>query len=138
MRVRTAPVALAALFALIFLSNPAGACMCVELPSVSNAVAESDAVFAGTVTAVEHEAGSPWVQVSVSVEQSWKGAATGVVTFLDTAISRCAVGFEVGQQYLVYCYASSDPEASLQTSGCTRSGALSSAGADLAALGAPE
>lgn len=129
---------LAVLFLLTLLvgfSVPAWACFCEELAEVPEALDQADAVFAGTVIAIEEPEESPWLKVTIQVSTTWKGVSTPTTVVYDSPLTRCRVGFEEGESYLVYAVAGTEPGNPLQTSTCTRTRALAEATEDLEALG---
>jgi hypothetical protein len=114
------------------------ACSCIPPRPPLEAMADSDAVFAGKVVRIEEEGGAMIssadpVKVVFEVSQVWKGeedAAIALATARDSA--SCGYDFMVGEEYLVYAYSS---EAGLSTGLCTRTMQLAMADEDLSALG---
>jgi hypothetical protein len=101
----------------------------------------SEAIFSGVVVDVAESADpyAPPGPVTFDVEAAWKGVSgeTAVVLGHEPG-SSCDVGFEVGERYLVYAYLSGENgEGPLATNICSGTKPLSSAGADLLALGPP-
>jgi len=128
--------------------RPAWACSCAPPEQPPNAFAQADAVFAGTVTAINDVGlGSllvnqirDWLglglhsglygrQITLAVNDSWKGVTTTRVRLVTGYGSAdCGYTFVVRNQYLVYGYYAQD---GLGTNICTRTTDVSSAGADL-------
>lgn len=128
--------------ALLLFGNPARAfaCSCVGAPPPLDALANSDAVFAGRVVAVVDTNPGPHInsadplRATFQVKTVWKG---GAVPTLFVASARngatCGFPFEQGRDYLIYA---NSRDGVLETNICTRSTFLNQAQADLAALGA--
>lgn len=117
----------------------AQACSCVPPPPPPEALAQSDAVFAGRVTDIHIENQGPQlssadpVRVSFRVERAWKGGTAStlqVTTPRDSA--SCGFNFEQGKDYIVYA---GEQAGELTTGLCSRTALLSDASADLTALG---
>lgn len=127
-------------FATFFVSVPhAQACSCMQLPPPLEALAQSDAVFAGLVTDVRVEnqgslfgTGEP-ARITFEVQYSWKGSSISPLV-MNTPHDGAACGFrfEEGHTYLVYAR---QDQGQLTTSLCTRTNLLSNAAPDVAALG---
>jgi hypothetical protein len=112
------------------------ACSCTPPPPPKEALAQSAAVFAGKVTAVE-KAGEFEIAVTLEVSQTWKGVKARKVT-LYTANNGaiCGVGFKEGATYLVYAHQQKRGDVDvLATNLCTRTTSLEAAAADLKDLG---
>lgn len=116
------------------------ACSCIQPPAPRDALASSDAVFAGRVVGIFDGNLNPIrssadpIRATFQINTVWKGAAspTLVVTSARNGAS-CGFHFEQGREYLIYAYAQNGE---LHTDICTRSAELNNAQADLAALGA--
>lgn len=112
------------------------ACSCVAPGTPQQELAQADAVFGATVTAVE--AGPPTAlgdsrRVHFAVARVWKGALGAQTTVLTAASSAsCGYEFQPGGEYLVYARL---VEGQLQVSLCSRTQPAANAGADLAVLG---
>jgi hypothetical protein len=111
--------------------TPAYACSCVPARPPLESRDEAQAVFSGTVSAVQPDAGG--LLVTFDVDRVWKGPEDGALTLATSGSSAsCGVEFVEGEQYLVYGLAQ---DGQLTTNLCTRTAPLASAGEDLAALG---
>lgn len=127
--------------AAVFVANPrcAYACSCLPPGPPRDALASSDAVFAGRVVKLSAPLGDVVssvdpVSVTFEVSRSWKGAqAQTVVVKTASSSASCGFNFEQGREYLVYA-GTADGE--LQAGLCSRTQALATAAEDLAALGA--
>ena len=133
---RIALVLMAAAFLVV--NQPcAFACSCLPPGPPGDELARSAAVFAGKVVGLDVPAGvnsgADPVRVTFQISQVWKGTASPnlVVTTAQSSAS-CGVAFEQGQDYLVYAAGTDD---ALTASLCSRTGTLSAASEDLAALG---
>ena len=116
----------------------AHACSCGDVPSPTEALAQSAKVFSGKVVHVSGGDGtlrepallSGYVTVEFEVYTVWKGQAYATM-FIETAwwSGSCGVEFYLGQEWLVYSYdgATAHP--------CGRTKHLSLAQADIDALG---
>ncbi|WP_026370882.1 hypothetical protein [Kallotenue papyrolyticum] len=113
------------------------ACSCVAPGTPQQELAQADAVFGGTVTAIEAGGRTAFAEarrVHFAVARVWKGALTEQATVLTAASSAsCGYEFQPGGEYLVYARLA---EGQLQVSLCSRTQPTANAGADLAALGA--
>ena len=112
------------------------ACSCMVPGPPDQALAESGAVFSGTVTAVARPAnmgGSMPVRVTFSVARVWKGPeqVTMIINTPDSSAS-CGFDFVENGEYLVYAR---NVEGTLEASLCSRTTQLANAGEDIAALG---
>lgn len=112
------------------------ACSCVPPPPPEEALANSTAVFSGTVTEIIAPAdlgGPDPVQVTFAVSNGWKGADQPTMMITTTGSSAsCGFEFVKGQDYLVYA---TENEGRLQTGLCSRTAQLALAGNDIAVLG---
>ena len=127
--------------------GPAYACSCARAPPLES-LEESAAVFSGKVIDVEgvpppgpvyELTPNPVVKVTIQVSKVWKGPSDETLVIrsgLDGAF--CGIGrtFLIGEEYLVYAYASQEGS-ELWTGLCTRTTQLSNAQEDLAALDMP-
>jgi hypothetical protein len=114
----------------VFGAPKAFACSCSTNPP-DKAVENSAAVFTGTVTDIQHNAGSYSVQFSV--DEAWKGLTDLQVTIATSDNDgTCGYDFEQGAKSLVYAYGS---EGSLQTGICHRTQPVADAYEDMAYLG---
>ena len=130
-------IALAATAALLVSIDPAHACRCIPPPPPLEELAQSDAVFSGTVTAVEVDATGlvPVKIATVVVAQCWKGDVAGTIRISTPASgAACGSGFEAAVRYLIYA---EDVGGRLHTNLCTRTTLLELAQEDLDALGEP-
>jgi hypothetical protein len=130
----TLALAMAAFAASIFFHplKPAYACSCMMPGPPEQALNESQAVFSGTVKAVQGDADG--VLVTFDVDEIWKGPEGAELTlFTPGSSAACGVEFVQGEAYLVY---GMSQEGRLSTNLCSRTTQLGSAGEDLAALGA--
>jgi hypothetical protein len=111
------------------------ACTCAPPPPPRESLAQSDAVFAGTVKDLRVRRGV--VTVTFEVSRAFKGVRDRRVT-LTTAESSAACGFffEKHKSYLVYAFDANPGRAvELHTTLCTRTRLLSEARYDLDELG---
>ena len=119
--------------AIVCLPALAEACRCRQPPPPKEAAGSAAAVFSGKVTAIEFQEGRRTIEFEVALV--WKGKP-GAKLKIHTADNEaaCGYGFEVGGEYLVYCY--KDRDGSLATNLCTRTRTLAEAATeDLPALG---
>jgi hypothetical protein len=138
--------------ALFFSLQPCAvfACSCLQPGTPIAELNRSDAVFAGTVVAIDGPSGLPTlttsfpfiafqnssadpVSVTFDVSDVWKGPAyrqISLVTPRDSA--SCGYSFQIGETYLVYA---TNQGAELTTNLCSRTNSISQAQSDLAALG---
>jgi hypothetical protein len=128
------------LLAFVLSTGEARACSCVGM-TLEEQIQNSEAIFSGVVVDVA-ESADPYASpgpVTFDVEAAWKGVTGETAVFLGYEPgSSCDVGFEVGESYLVYAYLSGENgEGPLSTNICSGTKLLSSAGADLLALGPP-
>lgn len=126
--------------ALFLLASPGKvyACSCLMPSDPLTSLEESDAVFRGTVTAVN--AGddvSSNTTVVFQVEEIWKADNVVKLESIETAgdSAGCGYNFEVGNEYIVYA---SDVEGVYSTSLCSRTTLVADAAEDIAALGQGE
>ncbi len=116
----------------------AAACTCILNPPPQEALARTDAVFAGQVVDLRFVAGEhfPELRVTLRVVRVFKGDV-GEVVEVGTARDGAACGFhfEAGQGYLVYADVREGKP--LGVSLCSRTARLQDAAADLEAFGAP-
>jgi hypothetical protein len=128
------------LAAALLCATPAFACSCLQPGSPKAELENADAVFLGTVSAVEPLAGGPFPRLEVTLRllAVWKGVPEGEEVTLGTAAdgAACGYGFEMGKTYVVYAYGGDEGE-ELTTSLCTRNASKDEATEDLAALGEP-
>lgn len=114
----------------VFGAPKAFACSCSTNPP-NEAFENSAAVFTGTVTDIQHDAGS--YNVQFSVDEAWKGVSEPMVAIATSDNDgTCGYDFQQGVKYLVYAYGS---EGSLQTGICNRTQPVADAYEDLAYLG---
>ena len=129
---------LALLFAFCVSSFSAVACSCIMPGTVAEEVERADAVFTGTVIAVDTPIYGayvfPDVEVTFTVQKYWKGVLSEpLVIHTGQGGGDCGFGFEEGESYLVYAYA--DDTGDLHANICSRTAVLSDAEEDLAMLG---
>lgn len=126
----------------LFLLAPttqARACTCIVPGTPRDELAQSSAVFTGTVSSIRPallplDTGKT---VTFDVDQTWKGVTDKkmtVATAKDSA--ECGFPFTADQQYLVY--ARNEGGQRLSASLCSRTKELARAQTDLDELGAPE
>ena len=116
---------------IVYGSSEAMACKCALPPGPKKALADSDAVFLGKVTAIEDK-GAARVKVTFEVLTNLKATKVKKVSVsTGRGGGDCGYRFKLGESYLVYCYGK--PEA-LSTNICTRTRPAADAKADLAAL----
>ena len=89
-------------------AEPVSACSCTNYPDFDRAVAQSNVILLGEVTAIR-PAGPGYFEaviVSMRVVGWWKGAPPNtmidIITGQDDGI--CGVHFDIGSQYLVYAF----------------------------------
>lgn len=112
----------------------AEACSCVVPPAPKVALAQSTAVFEGTVRGIDEHQPAQQAAVRFEVSRVWKGELTSRVVVSTTDMgSMCGFAFAVGTPYLVYA---SGEGAALSTGLCTRTKASADAKDDFQALGA--
>lgn len=124
----------------LFLHTDAMACSCILIggeslkQQVTIAKKDSKAVFSARVLAITKEPENYFVSVRLLVEDVWKGKLTKEV-FLTTGSGGggCGYPFEVGENYLIYAYASNI--GSLSTGICSRTKTLSDSAQDVKVLG---
>ena len=148
-----ASLVLAVLGFVFLIPDCASACTCAMPPGsqkerAEQALADSDAVFAGEVVDFENTPNITMMEgemvtmmggntatatATLRVSEVWKGPERQTMqigTAPNDGVS-CGFPFEEGKEYLVYACGKQDPEAS----GCSETKPLSEAGADLASLG---
>lgn len=120
------------MFLLIVAMGAASACSCIAPGTPLEELEKADAVFTGTVTAIDSlDEGTN--RVTLRIVHLWKGPEPiylSVKTAADSA--GCGFNFEQGKDYLVYAQAS---EEGYRVSLCSRTALLSTAQEDLDALG---
>ncbi|QRG66838.1 hypothetical protein [Brevibacillus choshinensis] len=128
-----------------FSASPAQACSCASPPDPLTARDRSNAVFTGTVLAVNEV--TDWsefmpftkpihkqVEVILEVQSIWKGiTASQVRVITESDSASCGIDFQPGRSYLVYATFHEGSE--LYTHLCTRTAEVANAGEDLHALG---
>ncbi|HJP40138.1 MAG TPA: hypothetical protein QGF35_00315 [Dehalococcoidia bacterium] len=132
LRVLISAVIVAAAIPLALRLSPAFACSCAAPGSTAVALAQSAAVFRGTVEEIDR---SQTFNISVrfDVTESWKGVQPGRVDLLTAqGEGGCGFDFREGGEYLVFAYVANGL---LETSLCSRTVAVSDASDDLLALG---
>lgn len=115
--------------------NDAYACSCLPPPPVATAVAESTAVFLGTiVTMTPPSTPTASVVATFSVQRVWKGSttATQVQVYTPSNSAACGLSFAPGDQWLIYA---NEVDGNLSAILCSRSAPRSAAQQDLAELG---
>jgi hypothetical protein len=126
------------LIMLLLLVPGAFACSCLQPAPPLKALAESDAVFSGTVVSLSEPmlptSSADLMSVEFDVAQVWKGDISQKEE-IHTALSSasCGFNFEAGRDYIVYA---NEYGGRLQASLCSRTSLLSDAQEDLQALGA--
>lgn len=91
---------LVGLSASMWLVAEAEAAKCVPM-TLARQFERADAVVAGRVESVKPvDSGGNVIRAEVTVERSWKGALSGRLSVLTEGTG--AVGFEIGQRYLIY------------------------------------
>lgn len=142
MRALSASLATAVSIALRSALALAQPCTCPAARPPATALAESDAVFEGQVTAIRE---GPYVSgpsetvpgrwVTLLVLREWKGATAGTTRHIFTPTS-CDVPFESGIAWLVYAR-HGGANHDLRTTRCQRTRPVPAAREDLVALGIP-
>ncbi|MCM3757548.1 hypothetical protein M3197_08600 [Sporosarcina aquimarina] len=118
------------------LEREARACSCKELPSVSEAKEQSDAVFLGTITeitdvGIQREA-------TIDVREAWKGVDTKTIKiYTGFNDGDCGLPIVSGESYLFYGTDRSEgrDDGFLTSDICTRTTAEANAKEDLKELG---
>lgn len=119
------------------LERKAHACSCIELPSVSEAKEQSDAVFIGTITDIT-DVGIQR-EVTIDVREAWKGVETKTIKiYTGFNDGDCGLPIEIGESYLFYATDRSEgnDDGFLTSNICTRTTAEANAMEDLKELGA--
>lgn len=115
--------------------GPAFGCDFEEPPPPREAAEQADAMFAGTVTAVE-PVGDMDVVATFEVTRVWRGPSAATVEVRTPESSgMCGYVFEVDRDYLVYA---NERDGELETSIASRTAELKAADDDLQALGEGE
>ncbi|OCT16935.1 hypothetical protein A8709_16820 [Paenibacillus pectinilyticus] len=125
--------------------NKTYACSCMKPPDPIKAVAQSKAVFSGTVLDIKRQVldidGIIEQQIAVlfDVEQTWKGLnQTQVMVLTNLDEPACGYHFQVGQTYLVFAGSYNYNKELLGTSNCSLTKGISVAAADLNQIGQGE
>jgi len=111
----------------------ADACSCSPPKPPLEALAESDAVFHGTVLTVEPTPEGRDHAVSFAIHDLWKGDPSVVEVRTPDNSAACGIEFQVGRQYIVYASYFGGPD--LATHLCSRTAVFTLAEAD--SLGEP-
>jgi hypothetical protein len=95
------------------------ACSCAPPPPYAKAVKQSDAVFAGTVSAITPNAYGETAGATFAVTRVWKGAITESFTMTAPSphVGMCSFDFQVGRQYVVFAHGKID---AMSTTICSR------------------
>lgn len=132
----TRTVAVSALAICCVAPRDATACECVESGPPCQAVWRADAVFAGTVRAIEPttEGYDPVTQETFStvrfdVHEAFVNSRPGSIELLSSPLSTCSFDFRVGEKYVVY--ARKLKSGRLTASICSRTRLLAGAREDL-------
>ncbi|MBD7907866.1 hypothetical protein [Sporosarcina gallistercoris] len=115
----------------------ARACSCIELPSVSEAREEADAVFLGIITDIEDL--QIQREVTINVREAWKGVRTKTIKiYTGFNDGDCGLPITIGESYLFYATDGSErnDDGFLTSNICTRTTAEANAMEDLKELGA--
>jgi hypothetical protein len=109
----------------------ASACSCAIQPNPATGLAASTSVFEGRVAKIE--SGQQNNLVIFDVTQVWKGPISKTIT-VSTAANQtsCGYDFELGKQYIVYAYGSSQ---ALGVESCGKTTTIENGTQDLAFLG---
>ena len=132
-------------------ASPAYACSCAESEPPARAFSTTPAVFHATALASTSSSGysRSWItellygigigsgnygqEIPFEVISSWKGVdKTHVLIHTGFGGGDCGVGFNQGDEYLIYAYGNDD---NLETNICTRTRPISRASDDLTYLG---
>lgn len=119
------------------LERKARACSCMELPSVSEAKEQSDAVFLGMVTDIADV--NIQREVTIDVREAWKGVETKTIKiYTGFNDGDCGLPIETGESYLFYAndFSEGNDDGFLTSTICTRTTAEANAMEDLKELGA--
>lgn len=119
-----------------WMSAPADACQCHDVPTVLEAAESSDLIFVGTVlsvVSVRYESGQFVRQrVMLRVDEGLKNASMSRYALDTPAPESCGYPFEIGRQYFVYASAFRE---GFTTSLCGRTRPVAWAGDDRHAMG---
>ncbi|NOU56717.1 hypothetical protein HN020_18585 [Brevibacillus borstelensis] len=124
------------LLSFVFTPSNVYACTCAEPPTPKKALEQAEAVFAGTVTAVNSAEYGHEVQFQVNT--TWKGVSQSqVLVATGSGDGDCGIAFQAGNDYLVYAHPDTyySESGGLATNICTRTALLSDASGDLLAIG---
>lgn len=127
------------LLGLGLLAAPATSCTCTHIPTLEEAVQQSDAIFTGVVLEIEPGGEQYPGNVFIVMRSGswWKGDVVETVRLLTgEGGAVCGYPFQVGKEYLVYAGLPSSQEY-LWTSLCSRTHGTSPNDPDIAALGPP-
>jgi hypothetical protein len=128
-------LALAFLAAALLAPAAAHACSCIQPPPPAEALEQADAVFVGTVAAIDPAdgpAGFPKLAVRFDLETVFKGDLDGeAVVETPESSAACGYTFEEGETYLVYAFEVGEGEG-WSTSLCSRNAKAEKAEEDLA------
>ncbi|WP_432352372.1 hypothetical protein [Sporosarcina sp. A2] len=112
------------------------ACSCVELPPVSVAKEEADAVFLGTIRDIVDE--DTQRIVTINVREAWKGVETETIkVYTGFNSGDCGLPIEIGGSYLFYAndFSEGEEPGFLTSTICTRTTTEMNAANDLKELG---
>ena len=116
------------ILALILLTSLAYPCSCEEIPPPEGAYEMSNVVFSGQVTDIIEDWNNGFMEISIDVYNTWKGAIDNQVIIL-TGLDDCGYYFQLNEEYLIYGYYSQMNH--IWTDICTRTNLLEYASEDL-------
>ena len=116
------------ILALILLTSLAYPCSCEEIPPPEGAYEMSNVVFSGQVTDIIEDWNNGFMEISIDVYNTWKGAIDNQVIIL-TGLDDCGYYFQLNEEYLIYGYYSQMNH--IWTDICTRTNLLEYAIEDL-------
>ncbi|MGB3614686.1 MAG: hypothetical protein WBA10_12910 [Elainellaceae cyanobacterium] len=117
----------------IALPQPAYGCSCRRPAPLDVALADSAAVFAGTVVGID-VTNPAYMTVTLDVGETWKGMLSQTIHVQTAPTSAiCGYHFEQGEAYLVYAQ---QLGSQLRTTQCDRTSPLNQATQDIAILNA--
>lgn len=113
------------------------ACSCIELPTVSEAKEQSDAVFLGAITDISDV--NIQREVTIDVREAWKGVKTKTIKiYTGFNDGDCGLPIDIGESYLFYAndFSEGNDDGFLTSNICTRTTSEANAMEDLKELGA--
>lgn len=115
----------------------AHACSCMELPPVSEAKEQADAVFSGEVTSIQDKGVRR--EVTIDIQEAWKGVERNPIKiFTGFNSGDCGLPIEIGESYLFYAtdFGEGEDNVFLTSTICSRTTKMAAAMQDIKELGA--